>query len=341
MEPEDILLEDERVQRPVPKKLLLSKNEEPGSAGECSDPGELLESSAYATPAPHYVTEFGMEYPLSSHINNNTTTTYVYTDNNQYNTYYQYSGNVHSPTQSYMIHGHGSQSPVSVEDDNAAGLGAATRASPATIQWLLDNYETADGTSLPRCALYDHYKKHCHEHKLDAVNAASFGKLIRSVFNGLRTRRLGTRGNSKYHYYGIRIKADSPLMQSHVPERYSPHEASAPMSRPSLKRPNTAMSSVQSSRPASRSKLNLVFSFHYLVITSPLLPSPQLSRHRLLQTVIPFVLGQLLSLSTPYCSSPAPQPSPNVPPPSAHQTLTGFRWGTVRCHLSRLHKRMV
>ncbi|VDM67720.1 unnamed protein product [Strongylus vulgaris] len=61
------------------------------------------------------------------------TTTYVYTDNNQYNTYYQYSGNVHSPSQSYMIHGHGSQSPVSVEEDNAAGLGAATRASPATV----------------------------------------------------------------------------------------------------------------------------------------------------------------------------------------------------------------
>ncbi|KAL6734987.1 hypothetical protein Aduo_005472 [Ancylostoma duodenale] len=99
-----------------------------------SDPAELLESSAYATPAPHYVTEFGMEYPLSSHINNNTTTTYVYTDNNQYNTYYQYSGNVHSPSQSYLIHGHGSQSPVSVEDDNSTGLGAATRASPATMQ---------------------------------------------------------------------------------------------------------------------------------------------------------------------------------------------------------------
>ncbi|KAK6733896.1 hypothetical protein RB195_017579 [Necator americanus] len=225
----------------------------------CSEPTELLESSAYAAPAPHYVTEFGMEYPLSSHINNNTevnkegremnsrlscqrqaereeifgtgrgvflwdrllgddgrlangamrvskaisllffnilfgmrdinsasaprmiylahdsvlcgdsyctysgqiapnTTTYVYTDNNQYNNYYQYSGNLHSPSQSYMIHGHGSQSPVSVEDDNSTGLGAATRASPATIQWLLDNYETADGTSLPRCALYDHYK---------------------------------------------------------------------------------------------------------------------------------------------------------------------------------------
>ena len=40
----------------------------------------------------------------------------------------------------------------------------------------------------------------------EPVNAASFGKLVRSVFTGLKTRRLGTRGNSKYHYYGIRIK---------------------------------------------------------------------------------------------------------------------------------------
>ncbi|CAL8069608.1 unnamed protein product [Calicophoron daubneyi] len=43
------------------------------------------------------------------------------------------------------------------------------------------------------------------------MNPASFGKLIRSIFFGLRTRRLGTRGNSKYHYYGIRIKPNSPL----------------------------------------------------------------------------------------------------------------------------------
>ncbi|XP_066843669.1 transcription factor RFX3-like isoform X3 [Anser cygnoides] len=79
------------------------------------------------------------------------------------------------------------------------------------LQWLLDNYETAEGVSLPRSTLYSHYLRHCQEHKLDPVNAASFGKLIRSIFMGLRTRRLGTRGNSKYHYYGIRVKPDSPL----------------------------------------------------------------------------------------------------------------------------------
>lgn len=76
----------------------------------------------------------------------------------------------------------------------------------------MDNYETAEGVSLPRSTLYNHYMRHCNEHKLDAVNAASFGKLIRSVFTGLRTRRLGTRGNSKYHYYGIRVKPGSGLV---------------------------------------------------------------------------------------------------------------------------------
>ncbi|MEQ2163973.1 hypothetical protein GOODEAATRI_001730, partial [Goodea atripinnis] len=67
-----------------------------------------------------------------------------------------------------------------------------SRAPPATVQWLLENYEGAEGVSLPRCTLYYHYILHCQEQKLEPVNAASFGKLIRSVFMGLRTRRLGT-----------------------------------------------------------------------------------------------------------------------------------------------------
>ncbi|VFV38357.1 mhc class ii regulatory factor rfx1 [Lynx pardinus] len=54
------------------------------------------------------------------------------------------------------------------------------------VQWLLDNYETAEGVSLPRSTLYCHYLLHCQEQKLEPVNAASFGKLIRSVFMGLR-----------------------------------------------------------------------------------------------------------------------------------------------------------
>ncbi|XP_035143413.2 MHC class II regulatory factor RFX1 isoform X3 [Callithrix jacchus] len=102
-----------------------------------------------------------------------------------------------------------------------------TAGTAAQVQWLLDNYETAEGVSLPRSTLYCHYLLHCQEQKLEPVNAASFGKLIRSVFMGLRTRRLGTRGNSKYHYYGLRIKASSPLLrlmedQQHMAMRGQP-----------------------------------------------------------------------------------------------------------------------
>ena len=39
-------------------------------------------------------------------------------------------------------------------------LSYATRVSPATINWLIENYETAEGVSLPRSTLYTHYQKH-------------------------------------------------------------------------------------------------------------------------------------------------------------------------------------
>ncbi|XP_052901999.1 DNA-binding protein RFX2 [Anopheles moucheti] len=112
------------------------------------------------------------------------------------------------------LHAHHAASAVGQELDSTPNLTHAARVLPATVNWLMENYETADGVSLPRSTLYNHYMWHCNENKLDAVNAASFGKLIRSVFSGLRTRRLGTRGNSKYHYYGIRIKPTSPLVHA-------------------------------------------------------------------------------------------------------------------------------
>ncbi|XP_068155566.1 DNA-binding protein RFX2 isoform X4 [Drosophila tropicalis] len=108
-------------------------------------------------------------------------------------------------------------------DSEQSALGSSNKIASATIKWLSRNYETADGVSLPRSTLYNHYMQHCNEQKLEPVNAASFGKLIRSVFSGLRTRRLGTRGNSKYHYYGIRIKPGSLLNQQSSMEDKSLH----------------------------------------------------------------------------------------------------------------------
>ncbi|MES1905544.1 MAG: Transcription factor rfx3, partial [Paramarteilia canceri] len=90
---------------------------------------------------------------------------------------------------------------------------SCSKASPITLKWLMDNFESAEGVSMPRATLYALYSEHCNENEtfLEPMNAASFGKMLRSIFSGLRTRRLGTRGNSKYHYYGIKLKAHSPL----------------------------------------------------------------------------------------------------------------------------------
>ena len=114
-------------------------------------------------------------------------------------------------SQAQALYTHQVMAGAGTDHGQTHGLSPTTRACPQTIKWLIDNYETAEGVSLPRSTLYNHYLRHCAAKKIDAVNAASFGKLIRSVFIGLKTRRLGTRGNSKYHYYGIRIKPESPL----------------------------------------------------------------------------------------------------------------------------------
>ncbi|KAL5019481.1 hypothetical protein ScPMuIL_002373 [Solemya velum] len=81
--------------------------------------------------------------------------------------------------------------------------------TPLTLKWLEDNYEIAEGVCIPRNALYLHYLDFCEKHDTQPVNAASFGKIIRQQFHQITTRRLGTRGQSKYHYYGIGVKETS------------------------------------------------------------------------------------------------------------------------------------
>ncbi|XP_058884775.1 DNA-binding protein RFX8-like [Acipenser ruthenus] len=81
----------------------------------------------------------------------------------------------------------------------------------AAVKWLIDNFYTCEGYSIPRCLMYDFYLEACSRLEQHQVNAATFGKLVRSVFTDLRTRRLGTRGSARYHYDGISVKKRSPL----------------------------------------------------------------------------------------------------------------------------------
>ncbi|ESO01201.1 hypothetical protein HELRODRAFT_184328 [Helobdella robusta] len=81
--------------------------------------------------------------------------------------------------------------------------------TPLTLKWLEENYEMAEGVCIPRSTLYMHYLDYCGMNDSQPVNAASFGKIIRQQFPQITTRRLGTRGQSKYHYYGVGIKESS------------------------------------------------------------------------------------------------------------------------------------
>ncbi|XP_067655645.1 DNA-binding protein RFX6-like [Haliotis asinina] len=83
-----------------------------------------------------------------------------------------------------------------------------------TLQWLEENYCMCEGVCLPRCILYAHYLDFCRKENLEPACAATFGKTIRQKFPHLTTRRLGTRGHSKYHYYGIGIRETSQYYHS-------------------------------------------------------------------------------------------------------------------------------
>jgi hypothetical protein len=46
---------------------------------------------------------------------------------------------------------------------------------------LNEHYEVAQGVSLPRSSLYQHYLDFCQKSGLSPVNAASFGKVCESL----------------------------------------------------------------------------------------------------------------------------------------------------------------
>ncbi|GFO26630.1 transcription factor rfx4 [Plakobranchus ocellatus] len=91
--------------------------------------------------------------------------------------------------------------------------GSRPHSTPLTLKWLEENYETAEGVCIPRSTLYLHYLDFCEANDTTPVNAASFGKIIRQQFPLITTRRLGTRGQSKYHYYGIGVRDTSTYFE--------------------------------------------------------------------------------------------------------------------------------
>lgn len=75
--------------------------------------------------------------------------------------------------------------------------------------WISQVCSTGKG-SVPRGRVYANYASRCATERTTVLNPASFGKLVRVLFPGLRTRRLGVRGESKYHYVNFTLADDGP-----------------------------------------------------------------------------------------------------------------------------------
>ncbi|EJD01155.1 uncharacterized protein FOMMEDRAFT_169330 [Fomitiporia mediterranea MF3/22] len=87
----------------------------------------------------------------------------------------------------------------------ATTTSASDRAKQIFVQaWLNANYAPYPDGNVPRQGLYFSYRRVCDQYGIPHINTATLGKAIRLCFPAIKTRRLGVRGNSKYHYCGIR-----------------------------------------------------------------------------------------------------------------------------------------
>lgn len=59
--------------------------------------------------------------------------------------------------------------------------------------------------SVRRDAVFSSYTRTCGNERVPTLNPASFGKLVRIIFPDVQTRRLGVRGESKYHYVDLSL----------------------------------------------------------------------------------------------------------------------------------------
>ena len=89
--------------------------------------------------------------------------------------------------------------------------------------------------SVPRNRVFSHYATRCGTERVPPLNPASFGKLVRIIFPGIQTRRLGIRGESKYHYVELSL-VDEQKTHVEIDRRQIVRETSVALERPNLKR---------------------------------------------------------------------------------------------------------
>ncbi|KAF2841634.1 hypothetical protein M501DRAFT_579670 [Patellaria atrata CBS 101060] len=99
--------------------------------------------------------------------------------------------------------------------------------------WLKESCRAVDKVTVPRSRVYSHYNARCGTERVVPLNPASFGKLVRVIFPGIQTRRLGVRGESKYHYVNLNLLETSPILGQDQ-QRHEAQSRAAPSPRASI-----------------------------------------------------------------------------------------------------------
>ncbi|XP_077294841.1 uncharacterized protein LOC143917230 [Arctopsyche grandis] len=83
-----------------------------------------------------------------------------------------------------------------------------------TVMWIQTHLEVDPEISLPKQDVYEEYIDYCTSTKMKPLSTADFGKVMKQVYPCVKPRRLGTRGNSRYCYAGMRkrIKLEVPQL---------------------------------------------------------------------------------------------------------------------------------
>ncbi|KAI5867284.1 RFX DNA-binding domain-containing protein [Durotheca rogersii] len=107
--------------------------------------------------------------------------------------------------------------------------------------------------SVPRSRVYANYASRCATERITVLNPASFGKLVRVLFRDLKTRRLGIRGESKYHYVDFTLieeqpelpgePASQPTLPFPEPMTFTQTFSAAPSQSPALNGQNSTLAS--------------------------------------------------------------------------------------------------
>ena len=121
------------------------------------------------------------------------------------------------------------------------------------LLWLMKNCKSQHDSYVPRGKIFAQYASSCSQNNLKPLSQASLGKLIRTVFPDLTTRRLGMRGQSKYHYCGLKLtvnESGSVSLNNNNASLSLVHnnDPISPLSSPSPSSPSPQVPNVSSNR---------------------------------------------------------------------------------------------